>query len=99
MKLIKKEVFDKLKLEEFFCIDIESTKKQFSDKLKQNSIKLVATEYDVEECDNFFAKSGIEIFEELAIAHTENVGAERFKVFVNLDAIVAEVKKSPHKFS
>lgn len=71
-------------MEEFFLINIEKTKNEFFELLKKNNVSLVKTEYDVEDADNFFAKSGVQILEELAIENTLNIGAERFNVYVDL---------------
>lgn len=35
----------------------------------------------------------------MAIKNTHNIGAQRFKVFVDVDVILAEVKKTPEKFT
>lgn len=64
MELIRKYVLNDLKLEEFFCIHIDEVKKDFLDGLKKKNITIAATEYDLEDGDNIFAKSGIDIIEE-----------------------------------
>ena len=92
MVLVKDLVINKVKIEEFFAFNIEETIVSFGKELEARKITLAETEYDLNE-DNFFAKSGVELIEECVIKNTENIGAQRFAVKINIKNVVDEVSK------
>lgn len=55
---IRKDVFDALKLEEYFLFDEQELSTKFKELLKEEKIILVEKEYQIDDDDSYFSKTG-----------------------------------------
>ncbi|KRX09092.1 Six-hairpin glycosidase-like protein [Pseudocohnilembus persalinus] len=102
IEIMDKEVFQKLKIYEYFQINVKELQKQFRHILKMRKICIPENNSDMDDDDDdvdFFSEDPkIKIIKELQ-DHLSNEGIHRFGVYINFEILFKQILKNPYSYS